>query len=568
MAATDEELLDRLLSARGGGGGGVSAGGASFQPVTFDWLGRIPAIYQNAQSQRARESTLSELAPTMNLGTPEGLEAVARRLYGNGDLAGAMQFQLRAKELRDIAARSLDQRLIAEAINKSRTPPETPVISGPQYPLPDQPAPAPAAKPAPYDFGPNPMIGVPPAAPATPGPGAALSPSDQVIAAAQQGMSPEQQLQVAQAGGGAPAGGLPSWFNPPALQARPPVPPAPAAPALPPSPSGPVSEDAINNQIKALEARQERLLATGSPRTSTAVHAVQSELQRLYGILSPKNPEIASYLYTRGQNKALGLPFESFDTYKARIASQKEVSSEARKIADTKAAEGDKSQQALNLMDQLQLIINDPRYSSGKGSEPYDSGVSFLTFARDKLRDLGIPFGRDPLDISTDLRAVATSIQNSITLARLGGHLGTQISNPDREFTHAIGSTANVTPGANRLIVEMNMAIAQHTVDVADKVNQYMIDNKGNENPSELRKYISGLEKNTEIFKDASGNLTPLGRKITGDLEALKGGTPAPTGAPAAKTPFFRGDEGATVYDQKSGKPIGVIQNGTYREFK
>jgi hypothetical protein len=118
----------------------------------------------------------------------------------------------------------------------------------------------------------------------------------------------------------------------------------------------------------------------------------------------------------------------------------------------------------LNQIDQMQQAMADPNFYSGTGAN------AVLGFKR-----AIVALGGDPNSVTSMETFNAAS--KKIILDGLGGSLGAQISNSDRDFIGATAANLQNTPQGNQAMLEIARKTAQRKIEVAQIAAQYVQQN-------------------------------------------------------------------------------------------
>lgn len=549
-----------------------------FPNVSFDWLGELPGIAEARSGRDTRRQTLSDLDST----SADSLEKKAAQLIRSGDLEGGMKLQAAA-----LAQRQLTQKGAADAaytewvrrFNPNSVP--TPGGAG-GPPPPDLPLFPPAGgPPSAAPRGPDPFAAAPAGAGAgnvgVPGPQSALppvtgqaaaalepSPSDQLIAAAQQG-------QPAPAPGPQLAGPLPSTGGPaPPLapqvpgaemlqgaMARPTVtaPPAPAAPrevGLPPQQA--------SAQQEAVALGRELM---GMPKGAQNTPAYKSINERYTSALKRLNltPEQQSWQEERVRRGRAGLSDISFEDYKLDLKMAPERYKETEKLYLETEKKADRAEDLTQSITRLEKLTKDPDFVSGKYANKYASGVN-------QLISLAKIVGIDPETFTGRLKSITDphlrsaalveqfkSLSNEALMAHVDS-LSKSFSDADRSFVQDIFPQVIQTPGGISKIIEHMRDMSEYTKGRAKEARTYMKENDLKVTTHGLNEVLRDYGAKNSLFTRPDGSLTDAGKKLT---EAA-GGTPAaPAGAPApppAAIKITPADEGRTGTDAKGNRYI------------
>lgn len=547
MANEEDTILARLLQDRSG----ISAAqGGGYKPATvnFDWLGQLPQIADIAGSKRAREQTLANL-PEADLSNPNTSYNIAHRLFAAGDFEGGNKFMAHGMKQEEIKQRGIDL-ANAQTILKnypSGRPPETPKVPVEYVP---EPVPRGGAAPAPsgppVDWGPNPTVGPQGAlSPGTLPPNAGMSPSDQLIAAAQAGIGGgPAPMQLAQAGGAPPAPttaptgapGVPSWLS--GVDIGTPRTTVPLGGAAPPA-QAPITaqrpmtgggEPGLAEQLQQKQAEMARA-GLGGKYTGALRETLMTEIRNLTARAYPTDKEkqayvnyVSDHIAESSAMKAAGVPDEQiprlFDesTYKLWLEQQPRVSDAARKVAEDYTSQAKSSREVIQLMQGARAIMDNPRFMSGTGTEDIAGRIKAVSTWIDAAKALGVvPKAWEPnidsIRSIPALRELLTSMTNSAVIARLHG-LSQNVSNSDRIYTDAIFPTLMNSVAGNKLIAEYIQKVEEAKLRTSESVNSYMLNRHPKTNPNEIEAMVARRAASNNIVMDANGNLTDLGKRM------------------------------------------------------
>lgn len=163
----------------------------------------------------------------------------------------------------------------------------------------------------------------------------------------------------------------------------------------------------------------------------------------------------------------------------------------------------------LNLMERL---TNDQNFYSGTGAQTALQVKRFMT-------GLGMAEGAaaSPMELFQ-------ALSNKVTLAGIGGSLGTAISNADRDFIQQINPNLANTPEGNRQLIRIARSLAQREQQIAQMAREYQRRNGG--------RLDSGFDEEMQRWADAN----PLFPQAQGQTSGQ--GTPgAATPQPPAAAP-------------------------------
>lgn len=129
-------------------------------------------------------------------------------------------------------------------------------------------------------------------------------------------------------------------------------------------------------------------------------------------------------------------------------------------------AEARKAQDSITSLSSMEMAMNDPTFYSGPG------GDTVLAIKR------GIAtLGGDP-GIAASAEAFNAQAKKA-ALDNMGGSLGTGFSNADRDFVVGQVPSLGNTPEGNRLLVQINKAIQQRKIDIAQLARDYANKHEG-----------------------------------------------------------------------------------------
>lgn len=158
---------------------------------------------------------------------------------------------------------------------------------------------------------------------------------------------------------------------------------------------------------------------------------------------------------------------------------------------------------ALNTLQYMENLTNDPNFYSGTGGELVARG-------RTALASMGVtaPESAGPSE-------VFGALSNKLTLDASGGSLGAQISNSDRDFLQNINPNLSKTAEGNRQLIAVQRKVYQRQQEVARMAREYAQKNRG--------RLDAGFEEQVARYADAN----PLFPKAS---------RPTPAPAPAQRT--------------------------------
>lgn len=153
---------------------------------------------------------------------------------------------------------------------------------------------------------------------------------------------------------------------------------------------------------------------------------------------------------------------------------------------------------AVDILGQNQILtslMNDPEFQSGALAEP--------KMAYKKIIEA---LGGDPANVAS--QEAFQSVTSQLILSKMGGSLGAGFSEGDRKFVERMAPSLSTSKLGNKLIIEMNNAVAKRQIQINEFANKYieeygMLDEKFNaalskwatENPA-----FANIKPPTEYF--------------------------------------------------------------------
>ena len=541
--------------------------------VDFSLLGQLPAIAGAAQDRAVLRETLADLKST----DPDSLERKASQLLAAGHMEAGLKLQAAALARRQLTQKSESDRIQADYLKNFRWPgmpggQAAPAEQAPNIPLTPGPAQAPPA-PDPFQGAPGAIPGVGPrsALPPQAGPQQAAaepSPSDAIIAAAQQGTAQPQPQQLA---GPPPTPNTLPGQTPvmsaetlnaaaaPAVGAPPPQ----AAPATAPE-SGPLKVPAYQADAQAEAAAVGQALS-GMPRqlmTSGPGRALMERFRDAMGKLK-LTPDQQAWQEERIARRQAGQPDVSFGDYKLELQQAPDKIKSAEKIyLDTEKKAG-QSQQLIATLDRMSTLTQDKDFIAGTSANKYAEGVN-------QVLSLMKIVGVDPTAFKNRLGQLATSAERSAAINQeftslsnqaLMAHVGSfskSFSDADRAFVEKIFPQILQTPGGIKAIIGNLRQMAEYDRGVSKEARSFMKNNPLRATSWGVNEVIDKYADEHPLFVNKDGSLTTEGQKVVASAQG--GGTPAaqPTAQPITK--FGPEHEGKTGTDEQGNRYI--IRNG------
>lgn len=540
-----------------------------FPEVSFDWLGKLPAAYDEGRTRGLRRS-LSDL----DYKNPQDLERAASRLIAGGDLEGGLKLINMANQRRQVDVRESVERQFLQYIPGIRRAlgigeQTTPGSGGGALPpglgggtgnevFPPPPGGAPGnIAPAPGGI----PTGRPPALP----PGADL------------GGSPQSPFQVAQAGGGPvpiPGGGSPG--QPPPSQFGIPGPevfggglvrPDMRVPTRPTTamPTVPGSDPALQSQLDAIGAQ----MATMGPRASESQKRALTDRYKQIADKMSWPADVKEWHFEQLDNWARNEPTMGLSQWRQ----DKEINKSRFEAGQKRYVEYlDESRKANNLsaaVDRLDSIVNNPKFEPGPGSGAFNSAKAMVR----NLKDLAIQNGvsvpdwlSKKIDTATEsvaLREAFAALSNTSIFEKLGT-LGNQISEGDRNFIRDAFPNLWNTAAGNRLILDFYKELIAKNKELGRRVNEVARTKGSRLSVLDIEDAVSRYwdDPNNGILM-RNGKLTPFGQRMQDEnrrSEAERARLPAQAPQVPQEQPLLRDLEGQTVTDPEGNKYI--IQNG------
>jgi hypothetical protein len=517
-----------------------------FPNVSFDWLGNLPAVAQAAQDRTTLRETLADLKST----DPDSLERKAAQLISSGNLQAGLQLQQAALARRTLTQKGASDALQAQYLQNFAYPRmgggQAPAEQAPNISLtPGGPAPA----------GPDLFQGRPGAIPGV-GPQSALppSPSDAIIAAAQQGTAP-QQAPPTQLAGPPPAPGPAAPQGPAWLQGAQ-APAVPAQQAAPAAPAGPLKMPAYQANAQA-EADAVGQALSGMPRQLMNSGPGRALMERFRDAMSKLRltPEQQSWQEERISRAREGKPDISFSEYQTQVKTAPERIKEVGKLYVEQEKKSAQSQDLISTLNRMEQITKDPNFISGSSATAYAEGVN-------KLSSIAKTIGIDPEEIKgrlgsiiqPHLKAAAlvqefTALSNAALMAHIGS-FSKSFSDADRAFVEKIFPQIIQTPGGISKIIANLKDIAEHAKGSTRAVRQYMQDKDLKVTEHGFYEAINDYGDKNPLFINPDGSLTSRGKQ----MEAAASDKSQQGGPPITK--FGPDDEGKTGRDFEGNRYI------------
>jgi len=565
-----------------------------FPNVSFDWLGDLPQLSEEARGRATRQ----ELAD-LDMSTPAGMRKAADKLWKSGNLQNMEAAQrlyssaLGREQLhqKGEADRQYGEWLKTYRSGAAATPGTAPgAAPAPtvDIPLPPPPAQAPAVNWGGQGAVPGGPPLPPPAAPAPAAPvhnpnmtEAPQSPSDELLARTEgQGMPPRGP-QLAQAGPG-PIPGLTSPPGAPQVpgmevfqgaQAQPMTTPQAPPAQLPPRLAGPGSEvDAARQE--AMQAGSE-LIKMGPRMANTPAYKAYEQQFRSALARTKMSQSDQDYNLDRIQRAQRGQPEITKTDWELEKKIAPERYKEAEKVYIEQEKKGAQSQELFSTLKRLDEITKDPNFVSGKYAHTYGEIVNrFASIA--KLTGIQAP------DISAlrakvnsiaepHLKAAAlieefTSLSNNALMAHVGS-FSKSFSDADRAFTERIFPQILQTPGGIAKIIDNLKAMAAYNTGIAKTARDYMKEHGNNATPYGVHEAVQKYAAENPLFVDANGKPTERGQAIiTAAQPSARPAPQAPTAPPPMIRPQDEGRTGSTPDGRKwiirNGRPVPMDQAG------
>lgn len=574
-----------------------------FPSVSFDWLGQLPGISEEARTLQARRATLADLSS----GDADSLIKKGAQLLQAGDPDLGLKLLSEGRQRKSAEDRAALDKVMLEWWRQGgpaglRTTPGTPGTETP----PDIPPSVPGGGvpsgggggggvpwPAPGGGNVLPPGSVPgrqSGLEALPGgPALAMSPSDQLIAAAQAGGvgGPAMGPRLAQAGGPLPApASAPSWLQP-GLAAQPmTTQPAGGTVTPPASPGNMRFNPQLTPQQREAATRLEQIkremnsIPPGS-RTGQYFTSLREDYKRQLDIVAPPKDWKDWYQYNYDQ-EAKGRPTLDYTDWKRQEQFAPEEAKAGLKIYTTAQDEVRKIGELEPVVNRLESLLNNPQFETGLLTGNLNKAKAMLRNAAAQAEKAGVTLpeglkeGIDSYTNSVQLREAFTSLANSAVFAKLGS-LGNQISEGDRGFIEAAFPSLRLTKEGNQLIIDYYKDLIARVKKVGDAANTAYKNSRGRLNPLDMNEAIDEAMKGANVIRGKDGELTPFGKRlqeiadkgspdiaqaIRAGFAAMGGPATAPGAVPVTTAPpkITRDDEGKTLY--RGNKPIGSIKNG------
>lgn len=563
--------------------------------VDFSWLGNLPDVYREAQDRRSTKETLSNLKS----GSADDLIEGGARLLRAGNVAEGLKIIGEGRQRKAIEQRGEELRLYlnqpktdfsgllggqpggppgpvtfpgAGAAEPPAAAPGSNLFNGPPGAIPGvgprSEAPAtqqtafnttpwfPGSPQYPKPYGDNPPI-PPPAAPR-----ASPSPSDAIIAAAQQGAAPEGQPPQQLAGPPPTPNTLPGQtpvmsaetLNAAAAPAVPAA-PAPTAPGgvklEPPSAQG-VRPNQTPPEVLRNIANIAQAMSAPSTKYSAGERKALADLMKREIDKTHWDEKTKSFMVDQADRRAAGETVQSRSEWDADIATRETTFKSASKKYETYAEDLSKGQALNTVLGSMESIVNHPQFAAGAGSPIFAQGVSALTALRDTAKALGVqqstidkivPKNVDDIVTTTALQEAFTALSNQAIYAKLGS-LGNQISEGDRNFIKLAFPSLSLTKEGNLFLIGIMRKMADNAEKSGMVAQAYMERAGSKARPEVMDRLVREASKDNSLFvKD--GKVTDAGEAVKEAVKQARGGTlKAPEPPPQA--PRAGGAQGGT----------------------
>lgn len=175
-----------------------------------------------------------------------------------------------------------------------------------------------------------------------------------------------------------------------------------------------------------------------------------------YWLNQGKTPDEAAAMVKAGTTISLPGDEKAWSKGMGEIATKhfEDISSSAMSAMDT-----------LGTLTQIEALMADPAFSSGTGTEAVTS-----------MKKIVAALGGDPADVGS-IEAFRAAV-SGLTLDMMGGSLGAGFSEGDRKFVTSIAPNLDNTVQGNKAIVDIQRAIAERKIQIADLADQYIAENE------------------------------------------------------------------------------------------
>lgn len=569
-------------------------GSYDFPNVSFDWLGDLPSTLDEGRIRAARQK-LGDLTSS----DPSSLDKAAARLLSAGDLEGAktvygLSTARRSQETAGVAAAAQAKYVeglpaALQNVNKQLAPGGAP--GGPEYtPSFVQPAPGPGAAPVwPGDrpgaqAAPGPVVAQ--AAPPSPQPpmeGGPVIPVDGIRGNIQLPPNlPPGSMRIGAAE--APPEAPTQVAGPPMVGGQSPVAPAPVPPpaqpgldlrfgGTPPSPQAPASQSArpvLNPMAEQEAALREVRALEGIIAAAPKGAQNPGVLARYRNALERANIKGArgDYAYAQAQNAMMGEPVKTFDQWEGDKTLLAKRFEEASKSYGTISDAGETARKVDDTLSKLDSLTKNESFISGKGVATRNLVNQYIVGAIGIARTMGIPDNvlPDPKAIpgmsSTDLTQVFQGLSRQLVVQSLGG-LGRNISDKDVVYQDSTFPNLQLTPEANKLLIDFHRQIAQQSIGAFNAARMYRNDAESRNTFSQvgldnaMNKYYKENPPKSVIYNQ-DGTKTELGKKFDALVEKQRveqqGGNPFANAVRAVRQ--YGGALDARVGQMLSGGPV------------
>lgn len=521
-----------------------------FPNVSFDWLGELPGINEEARALQHRKETLADL----DLSNPDAIEKKAAELAKSGslkDMEMALRLQASAREKRaqthkiseDLQYRQnipLMLKALEGGGGGAAAPPPQEDYNWPAPGTQNLPGPQGAVQ----DGGP-PQLGPMGQGPMAQGPGAipgptAQSPSEEILARAE-GTTPVVPVpgpQYAQAGGPqAPQAPPPGPAVPPWLQGA----QAPVVTRPPPRPQI-LPAGGEQDAARAEAQRLRSALMMAPPKTPVGIlQALMAQYRNALG-KTDLTPDQRNYEFESTQRERMGERRETFEQWNADKQTLKGNQDEVQSFYKEYRNDAATSRKSLDILNRMDQIIEHPSFVSGRGAALYGSAVNGLNTLAQIARQYNIPvpddLGAKYAGVGDPVKTAAlqeeyVALANKVVFATLGT-LGNQISEGDRKFIERANASLSGTPQGNKALHKFMRQIAERSGEPEKWAREYRHKVGSRATAIGMEQYVADKRESSSLFADKNGEATtPAGRELETAMQKYGPAKPPPAGPPA-----------------------------------
>jgi hypothetical protein len=311
---------------------------------------------------------------------------------------------------------------------------------------------------------------------------------------------------------------------------------------------------AASNRIRLLQSRMlDPYLDTNSKK------AIELEITNLQKAAEP-TPSRKDFDAIQEERARRGLPPISFEEHVKASRPDRESSIEKEEAKEfvtgygELAKAGKQATSTRNALNRLSSVANNPEFRSGVGADTLRMAGSFALTLGQVAKDAGISIpGLDKIKNPVKLMEEFTSVSNKTVLDSLGGTLGTQISNTDREFVRQIFPNLGASVEGVKSMILVQDKLAERQEKIAELARTYREEKRrsgGRPVKDELDSIIADFAEKNRLFTPEEEGIINAGAapaQETGNsiLDTIRG--VGRGGGPAPQRASPGGNEGRSV---------------------